>query len=75
MKKSATAPPADRRPPVSETRAAKELMGCSPSHLRELRNRGLGPPYYRVGKVVRYRPAECERWLEGYRVEPLRRRA
>jgi hypothetical protein len=78
MKKSAVAstkPPADRRPPLSESRAAKEVIGCSPSYLRNLRSLGVGPPYYRVGKVVRYRPQECEQWMEGYRVDPVRRRA
>jgi len=28
------------------------------------RHRGLGPPAIRVGRDLRYRPADVEKWLE-----------
>lgn len=30
---------------------------------------GTGPPFHRVGKHVRYRWADVERWLRKHRVE------
>jgi hypothetical protein len=74
MKKGTARPPAAREL-VSERHAAMNILDFSPSYLRQLRNRGIGPPYYRFGKAVRYRPKDCERWAEDHRVEPVRRRA
>ncbi|HEY5990312.1 MAG TPA: helix-turn-helix domain-containing protein [Streptosporangiaceae bacterium] len=31
--------------------------------------RGTGPPYYRLGKEIRYAAADVEKWLESRRVE------
>jgi hypothetical protein len=75
MGKRETARPPAARALVSERRAAIDLLDFSPSYLRQLRTRGVGPAYYRFGKAVRYRPEDCQRWAEDHRVEPVRRRA
>lgn len=43
--------------------------GYSRSWLRQRRMHGEGPPYYRVGRSVRYLVADLDRWLEQHRVE------
>lgn len=75
MKKGTIASPPAAREMVSERQAATNILEVSPSYLRNLRNQGIGPPYYRFGKAVRYRRKDCERWAEDHRVEPVRRRA
>lgn len=49
---------------LSEQEAAP-LLGVKPQTLRKWRcrpPRDGGPPYYRVGRLVRYDPAELEKW-------------
>jgi Helix-turn-helix domain len=68
--RSTPPPPLPRsRPPISERKAA-EAIGLSPSYMRQLRNRGAGPPYLRFGKAVRIRPDDLDAWAEAHRVEP-----
>lgn len=65
----APASPPERAPaPAAEyldTREAAALLGVSVKTLEGLRRRGGGPPFVRVGKVVRYRRAELERTVQG----------
>ncbi|MBC2669517.1 helix-turn-helix transcriptional regulator [Novosphingobium piscinae] len=40
-----------------------EFLGCHPGHLARLRVTGESPPYFRVGKKVRYDPADVRAWI------------
>lgn len=58
-----------------DERAAAKRLGVSVSFLRADRYRGHvgqrtpGPPYYHVGRVVRYDVADLEAWLAAQRVD------
>jgi excisionase family DNA binding protein len=43
---------------------AAELLGVSPRTLEDWRLHGTGPKGIRVGRRLRYRPADIERWLD-----------
>lgn len=45
------------------TRTAAARLGIHPDHLRRLRRIGGGPPFSRVGRVVRYAAADVEGWM------------
>lgn len=40
-----------------------EYLGIPEQTLYQWRTKGYGPPGRRVGKYVKYRPAEVERWF------------
>lgn len=40
-----------------------EYVGCSVNQLAQLRMRRQGPPYFKHGKMVRYRRADVENWI------------
>jgi hypothetical protein len=62
------APPVVVRGPSlidSETLAGPEWLNLrSARTLDQWAYRGVGPPYVRVGKHRRYRPADVEHWLD-----------
>jgi predicted DNA-binding transcriptional regulator AlpA len=47
-----------------------ELTQVAEGTLENWRGRGIGPPYYKIGHVVRYDEAEIMAWLENKRVVP-----
>ncbi len=48
------------------------LTGISKPTLRRWRRLGSGPPFLRLGGLVRYDPAELRRWLKASRcLNPL----
>jgi excisionase family DNA binding protein len=49
--------------PVNTTEAAKRT-GLARSTLEKLRLTSGGPPYLKLGRVVRYRPADLDAWLQ-----------
>jgi len=53
-------------------RQAAEMMGFTVSKLRADRLKGIGCPYYRIRRAVRYRLADVEAFLAEYRIEPER---
>ena len=62
------------RPPLNE-RDAAAYIGMSVQYLRQSRIRGTtkctsAPPFIRVGKVIRYLPADLDAWLESRRHFP-----
>jgi hypothetical protein len=64
----------DHRPPLNE-RDAAEYIGTSVPYLRTSRVRGTSkckdaPPYVRIGKIIRYLPADLDAWLESRRQFP-----
>jgi predicted DNA-binding transcriptional regulator AlpA len=40
------------------------FLQVSTGQLSQLRRRGGGPPYVKVGRQVRYVPAQVARWIE-----------
>ncbi len=48
------------------TKQVADRLGISASTLEKARSTGIGnyPPYIKVGRNVRYRPADVEAWLE-----------
>lgn len=53
-----------------DTEGASALLGCSAAALAKFRTERRGPPYVRVGKLVRYRRADLTRWVQSRRVLP-----
>ncbi len=49
-----------------DTRTAAKILGVSKSHLDKLRidDPGNSPPYFRVGKCVRYSVKRLKQWSE-----------
>jgi len=52
------------------TEEAARLLGCTQAALNKFRMQKTGPPYFRVGRLIRYRRADLSRWLKERRVSP-----
>jgi|DEB19_MinimDraft_2_1074335.scaffolds.fasta_scaffold34554_2 predicted DNA-binding transcriptional regulator AlpA len=48
-------------PPV-DTAGAAELTGFAEKTLENMRSRGDGPPFLKLGRLVRYDPRDLEAW-------------
>lgn len=44
-------------------------LGLNPNTLANWRVRGLGPRFCRVGRAIRYDPADVEAWIEHQKVQ------
>lgn len=53
----------ENQDPFNERQAAKYL-GPSEATLRLWRSQDKGPRYYRAGKLIRYRRADLDAWIE-----------
>ena len=62
----------DRGPNRTEPEAAQRI-GISLSGLRKKRSDGSGPPYLRIGRLIRYRDKDIEEWLEKRMISPENR--
>lgn len=40
------------------------------STLAQMRAEGVGPPYYRLGRLIRYERGALDEWLDLHRVRP-----
>ena len=49
--------------PLLSPREVAELLGVSTGTLRSWRERGDGPAFLKVGKLVKYEKADLEVWL------------
>ncbi len=49
--------------PLIDEKACAGLVGCVVSTLQKWRVRGDGPPFVKVGRLVRYRPEDVEAWV------------
>jgi predicted DNA-binding transcriptional regulator AlpA len=61
--------------PAGEDRCLSErsvaaVLGASVALLRKWRRTGGGPPYLRVGKLVRYRLSDLRRFMDSCAVDP-----
>jgi predicted DNA-binding transcriptional regulator AlpA len=50
--------------PLWSTVEVAECLALSPRTVRRWRSQGAGPGWFRVGREVRYDPAEVYRWLD-----------
>jgi hypothetical protein len=59
-----------------DTAAISRLSGLTPKYFESKRSKGAvgnshpGPPYYKIGRAVRYPAREFFLWLDAHRVEP-----
>jgi excisionase family DNA binding protein len=61
-----------RRPGrLLSTDEAAELLSVSARALRDWRDRERGPPYRRIGRLIRYHEGELLAWARAGRVEPV----
>lgn len=49
--------------PLWSPRDVAELIGVSTGTLRSWRERGDGPQWLRVGKLIKYAPSDVEAWV------------
>ncbi len=49
---------------LTEAQAAVYLGGLTPKALQAWRVRGGGPTFLKVGRLIRYRQADLDGWLE-----------
>ena len=54
---------------VLNERQAANVLGCSVGLMRKWRLFGDGPSYLKIGRLVRYRQADIDSFLEAHRVE------
>ena len=47
---------------------AAQILGCSKALMRKMRLLGTGPVYFKVGRLVRYAPADLQSYMEACRV-------
>ncbi|MEU5695172.1 helix-turn-helix domain-containing protein [Actinosynnema sp. NPDC020468] len=47
-----------------------DYLRLTEATLSQWRHKGYGPPYFRVGKHVRYRPDEVLNWLARQETDP-----
>jgi predicted DNA-binding transcriptional regulator AlpA len=51
---------------------AAHRLGLRPNSLAVMRSRGtLLIPYHRVGRLIRYDPADIDHWIQQQHVEPI----
>lgn len=55
---------------LMDTAGASALLGCSPGALVRFRVERRGPPYIKIGKLIRYRRRDLLRWISSQRVSP-----
>jgi hypothetical protein len=48
---------------------AAAIIGCSVGLMRKWRRFGKGPRYCKLGRLVRYKQADIDSFLEAHRVE------
>ena len=53
-----------------DTDAVARLLGCSPAALTKFRTQRRGPPFVRIGRLIRYRRLDLVRWVKLQRVSP-----
>jgi Helix-turn-helix domain len=52
------------------TDEAADWLKLPAAQLKQLRYRGVGPPYTRLGRHIRYARSDLQRWIQAGRVEP-----
>ena len=52
------------------TKEVADLLKCTSACLVKYRHERTGPPFLRVGRLIRYKLPDLTTWLEGNRVMP-----
>lgn len=52
-----------KKPNLICTKKAARILSISPRTMENYRQSGIGPPYMKLGKIVRYCPTELEEWI------------
>jgi hypothetical protein len=47
-----------------DTESLSEILKIKPGTLRGWRSLGCGPPWYTLGRLIRYRMTDVEKWIE-----------
>jgi excisionase family DNA binding protein len=55
--------------PWLNTEQAADYLGTTRSTLADYRTKKNGPPYYKVGGIIRYKQADLDAWIECGRVQ------
>lgn len=50
--------------PLWSVEDTSDYLGVPVGTLYQWRHRRIGPPSYRVGRFIRYRPAEVRQWVQ-----------
>ena len=50
------------------TEEVAEILGLKPDTVKRLRAKHMGPPYYKLERIVRYNEKEVERWLQTQKI-------
>jgi hypothetical protein len=50
--------------------AVGDALGITEQTLKVWRSRKVGPPYYRIGRRILYRPQDVQSFIESRRIEP-----
>ena len=56
-------------PLMTETQVA-EYLQVAPGTPSGWRSRGVGPPFFKFGNLIRYRRSDVLAWLEQQRIDP-----
>jgi predicted DNA-binding transcriptional regulator AlpA len=46
-----------------DTHQSAEIIGCTPAWLEQLRSKGGGPEFIKLGRIVRYKSSALEQWF------------
>jgi predicted DNA-binding transcriptional regulator AlpA len=55
--------------PVVDEKQAARICGCKPQTLGVWRVKGCGPPFLKIGRLVRYRASDLEQYLASRRCQ------
>ena len=56
----------EQPPPLWTVEGLAAYLGVSPAVIYRWNSRGEGPPYLKVGRHCRYRPADVDNWLDAH---------
>lgn len=45
------------------TEQVSNMLGVQPNTLEIWRHRGIGPPFVKMGRLVRYKSSDLDRWI------------
>lgn len=59
------------KPPLNE-KAAACYLGLSVRTLQKRRFERQAPPYFKIGKSIKYRTEDLDKFLDAHRIDPAR---
>jgi predicted DNA-binding transcriptional regulator AlpA len=52
--------------PLLDDHGVAAILGCARGSLQKARLTGDGPPFLKIGRLVRYRPEDVAAWLAAF---------